>query len=268
MGRKAVFFDGDGTVTDLVKGIPDSAAEAIRACRENGHLTFLCTGRSRAMVDRGLETVGFNGIIAGAGTYLEWNGEVQYNKEITPEEARRAMELLRKKGLVPVLEGKDYMYYDLDEYTNEVDWFAGRLTRMLGERWKPITGNEDCMYVNKISAKAVAGADREGALREMSSAFDAVVHEAKGFAGGTIEFMPKGYSKALGIAVACRLYGIEQEDTVAFGDSNNDLEMFHYARTKVAMGNASPKLRELADYVTTDMFHYGIRDGLKHLGLI
>ncbi|HCT92372.1 MAG TPA: Cof-type HAD-IIB family hydrolase [Lachnospiraceae bacterium] len=268
MGRKAIFFDGDGTVTDLVKGVPDSAVEAIRACRENGHLTFLCTGRCRAMVDSGLEAVGFDGIIAGAGTYLEWKGEVLYNKEMTPEEARRTMEILRKKGLVPVMEGKDYMYYDLDEYTDDVDWYAGRITRMLGKRWKPITGNEDCMYVNKISAKAVPGADREGALRELSSSFDAVVHEAKSFAGGTIELMPKGYSKALGIAVACRLYGIEQEDTVAFGDSNNDLEMFRHVHTKVAMGSASPKLLELADYVAPDMFHYGIRDGLKHLELI
>ena len=28
------------------------------------------------------------------------------------------------------------------------------------------------------------------------------------------------------------------------------------------------KIRELADYVTTDMFHYGIRNGLTKLGLI
>ena len=63
----------------------------------------------------------------------------------------------------------------------------------------------------------------------------------------------------------CRSFGIEWEDTVVFGDSNNDLSMFEYAATKVAMGNGSPKIRELADYVTTDMFHYGIQNGLtKH----
>ena len=44
--------------------------------------------------------------------------------------------------------------------------------------------------------------------------------------------------------------------------------MFEYAATKVAMGNGSPKIRELADYVTTDMFHYGIQNGLTKLGLI
>ena len=44
--------------------------------------------------------------------------------------------------------------------------------------------------------------------------------------------------------------------------------MFEYAATKVAMGNGSQKIRELADYVTKDMFHYGIRNGLTKLGLI
>ena len=39
-------------------------------------------------------------------------------------------------------------------------------------------------------------------------------------------------------------------------------------RLQVAMGNGSPKIRELADYVTTDMFHYGIQNGLTKLGLI
>ena len=31
MSRKAVFFDADGTVCDMKKGVPDSAIEAIRA---------------------------------------------------------------------------------------------------------------------------------------------------------------------------------------------------------------------------------------------
>ena len=70
------------------------------------------------------------------------------------------------------------------------------------------------------------------------------------------------------ISSAMKAAVIPWENTVVFGDSNNDLAMFGYAATKVAMGNASPKIKELADYVTSDMFHYGIRDGLKYLKLI
>ena len=62
--------------------------------------------------------------------------------------------------------------------------------------------------------------------------------------------------------------GIDRKNTYAFGDSNNDLSMFEYAAYKVAMGNSSKKILSLADYVTEDMFHYGIRNGLVHLGLI
>ena len=36
MSRKAVFFDADGTVCDMKKGVPDSAIEAIRALVDNG----------------------------------------------------------------------------------------------------------------------------------------------------------------------------------------------------------------------------------------
>ena len=50
MSRKAVFFDADGTVCDMKKGVPDSALEAIRALVNNGHEAWLCTGRSRAFV--------------------------------------------------------------------------------------------------------------------------------------------------------------------------------------------------------------------------
>ena len=35
MSRKAVFFDADGTVCDMKKGVPDSAIEAIRALVDN-----------------------------------------------------------------------------------------------------------------------------------------------------------------------------------------------------------------------------------------
>lgn len=267
MKRKAIFFDADGTVTDMRTGVPESAKDAIRACRANGHLVFLCTGRCRAMVDAQLEEIGFDGIIASAGAYLEKEGTVLYNKEVTTEEAKKSVEILRKYGLVPTLEGPDYMYYDKDEFTDEIEWTASWITKILKDKWAPIRGNEDNLHINKISAKTPAGSDPEKAMAELEYLYDMVVHNGGAF-GGTIEFLPKNYSKGLGIAVACKLWGIEKEDTIAFGDSNNDLEMFQIVHTRVAMGNASEKLISLADYVTTDMFHYGIRDGLRALKLI
>ena len=67
MSRKAVFFDADGTVCDMKKGVPDSAIEAIRALVDNGHEAWLCTGRSRAFVSWYLEQIPFTGIISACG---------------------------------------------------------------------------------------------------------------------------------------------------------------------------------------------------------
>ena len=37
MNRKAVFFDADGTLCDMEKGVPQSTKEALKKLRENGH---------------------------------------------------------------------------------------------------------------------------------------------------------------------------------------------------------------------------------------
>ena len=269
MSRKAVFFDADGTVCDMKKGVPDSAIEAIRALVNNGHEAWLCTGSSRAFVSWYLEQIPFTGMISACGSTIEKDGKRLFNKEMTPEIAKLSVEVLRKYGLIPVMEGADFMYYDKEEYTDEVNWYASLITESLGDKWRPIRGNEDCMRINKISAKMTAGCDAEVALSILSEYYDIIRHEgSSSFVGNTIELVPKGFNKAGGIAAVIRLFDIPWEDTIVFGDSNNDLAMFEYAATKVAMGNASPKIKELADYVTSDMFHYGIRDGLRYLKLI
>lgn len=269
MRKKAVFFDADGTICDIKKGVPDSAIRAVEKLVANGHEAWLCTGRSRAFVPRYLEQIPFTGMISACGATIEKDGKRLFNKEVTSEVAKLSVEVLRKNGMIPVMEGADFMYYDKEEYTPEINWYRELIDEALGEKWLPIKGNENSMVINKISAKMVEGCDVDAACKELSEYYDIIRHDSSSaLAGTTIEMVPKGFNKAVGIAAVCRFYDIPWEDTIVFGDSNNDLAMFEYAAYKVAMGNASPKIKELADYITTDMFHYGIENGLKHLGLI
>ena len=49
-----------------------SAAEAIRKIRENGHLAFVCTGRSKALIPKTpILDMGFDGIVGACGAYGE-----------------------------------------------------------------------------------------------------------------------------------------------------------------------------------------------------
>ena len=241
--KKAVFFDADGTICDIEKGTPASAVEAITKLVKNGHQAWLCTGRSRAFVPDYLEQIPFTGMISACGCTIEKDGKRLFNKEMTTEAAWHSVEVLRKYGMIPVMEA-------------------------LGGKWRPVKGYEHDLHINKISSKIVPGSDPEKACAELEDYYEFIGHVGEGLAGDTIEMIPKGFSKAVGIAAVCRIFDIAHEDTIVFGDSNNDLSMFEYAKTKVAMGNAASGIKKLADYVTTDIFHYGIKNGLEHLGLI
>lgn len=68
---------------------------------------------------------------------------------------------------------------------------------------------------------------------------------------GLIEVLPRGLSKATGIAEVARPLGIAAEDIVTFGDMPNDVPMLSWAGLGVAMGNAHPDALAAADEVTT-----------------
>ncbi len=61
---------------------------------------------------------------------------------------------------------------------------------------------------------------------------------------------------------------IPHENTFAFGDSANDLEMLAYVAHSIAMGNGTDKVKNTAEYVTRSVDEDGILHGLKHYGLI
>lgn len=68
--------------------------------------------------------------------------------------------------------------------------------------------------------------------------------------GGLVEISAPGVTKATGLAEVAASVGVAAADVVAFGDMPNDLEMLRWAGLGVAMGNAHPLLREVADEVT------------------
>lgn len=264
---KILFFDADGTTLDIKRGVAPDVPAAIQRLTDNGHMAFLCTGRSRAFVPKAMERLPWTGMITNLGAYIEYQDRPVYSKELPFSDAKRAVETLRGCGLVPVMEGNTYMYYDKEEYTTDVDWYADLITRELGERWRPITGNENRLRINKISAKRLPGCNADEACRQLADMFDFIWHEGA-FVGSTIEMIAKGHSKGLAIAVICGVLGMDAIDTFAFGDSNNDLTMFQAVQNKVAMGDASSELTAAADYVTAAAFEGGITQALEHYGLI
>ncbi len=98
-GRRIIFLDIDGTLTEPGRSVPpESAVDAIRRARENGHLVYLCTGRNFGMLSP-LLSYGFDGFVASAGGYVVCREEVIYDCPMTEEQRVRAMEVLERNGV-------------------------------------------------------------------------------------------------------------------------------------------------------------------------
>ncbi|MEV7723518.1 HAD family hydrolase [Streptomyces sp. NPDC087917] len=82
---------------------------------------------------------------------------------------------------------------------------------------------------------------------------------------GMVELTPLGMTKASGLAWAARRMGLTAADTIAFGDMPNDIPMFRWAAHGVAMDNAHPDLKSIADEVTTSNAEDGVAAVLERL---
>lgn len=82
---------------------------------------------------------------------------------------------------------------------------------------------------------------------------------------GTVELQPRGVTKATGLALAAEYLGLPPSATIAFGDMPNDIPMFEWAAYGVAMANAHPELRAVADEVTLSNEEDGVAVVLEKL---
>ncbi|MDT0469857.1 HAD family hydrolase [Streptomyces gibsoniae] len=82
---------------------------------------------------------------------------------------------------------------------------------------------------------------------------------------GTVELQPCGITKATGLALAAGHLGLGPSETIAFGDMPNDIPMFDWAAHGVAMANAHPELKAVADEITTSNEDDGIAVVLERI---
>jgi len=261
MQKKVLFFDIDNTILTRNNEIPESTFRAFEKLHENGHLVFVNTGRSRAYVqDPYLLSLGFDGFITGCGTMIEYHGEIIKDSRLDIDLVEYTVNTLRKYKIRPILEGKEYLYFDESEFGQ--DPYGMKLKRELGERRLTIEHEWRKWEIYKYACDTT-GADRDPCFKELEAHYDFMIHNER-----VVEIVPKGCHKGVGILEVCEYLGIDVKDTYAFGDSANDIGMLETAGTAVVMGNGSEAAKAHADYVTTDLLDDGIWNACKHLKLI
>ena len=266
---KLIFFDIDGTLISDWKEMPASAAEAIKTARENGHLCLVNTGRTASLVLDWLPKLApFDGYLCGCGTQLFFQGKELLHKTLSVEEAMDVIQGLEEHKIDAILEGEGNNYHnDLDKMHTATfrKYILDHYHDRQWESYREAPGNFD---------KFFCFSDRPENVYEFMADRDYL--ELIDRENGYFEIVPKGHSKASCMDFLLNYLNesgkypkkIVLKDTVAIGDSNNDLPMLEHAGTAIAMGKCSENVRKIADYVTTTVMEDGIRNALEWLGCL
>lgn len=257
MNRKLIFVDIDGTLTKGGSNTPPvSAQKAIQAARRKGHLVYLCTGRNYGMLSP-LLAYGFDGAVGSAGGYIRCQEQVIYDCPMTREQQDKALEVLRKNGIFCTVEGRDGSYTD-----EGFKLFLAKKSEAEGNsellRWqeqieKDLNIRPIQEYQGEPVYKIVLMCENEEQLAEpkrvLQEEFNFCLQDMdnRGIING--ELINRKFNKGRGIERVCGFLGMDVKDTIAFGDSMNDLEMIETAGLGICMENGSRELKKLADEI-------------------
>ena len=282
MNRKLIFLDIDGTLLppgDML--IPDSTLQALRAARANGHKLFLCTGRNLHMTAPLLEYGCFDGAICSAGGYVLCDGQVLVDLPMEPEQCSGLSAVLEQHGVDYTLESRDDTFagpkmtarwkFTADAPDKPLNSEAARWRKAMqdGMRLTPLS-RYDGQPIYKIVYIAEHLRDLDEAKRLYQDQFVFCESNLDTMDDGTVngELINRKFDKGTGIRAICRHLGHPQEDTIGFGDSDNDLQMTDVAGISVCMANGSETLKKRCDRIAPSVYEDGIAKEFKALGLI
>jgi Cof subfamily protein (haloacid dehalogenase superfamily) len=275
MKTKYVFIDIDGTLVGYDSRIPDSALRALKQAQGNGHKVIICSGRPLYMIyPELLQAVKFDGIIASGGACVAVDGKVIFESLIEGESLKRIIEYFRREGIHYLVQSKD-MAYGEDAFKSIVIpgmIASGYNKELVDQSYEILTIVDDVTCVSRAEKLSYfaspyspdkISADLGGKYYVVDFSVGKV-NTARSFG----ELNNADATKATGIEQYIRHVGACREDTIAIGDSGNDLEMINYAGYSVAMGNATEPIKAAADFITTDVDKDGIYNAFLKLGLI
>ncbi|MGF0086970.1 Cof-type HAD-IIB family hydrolase [Streptococcus hyointestinalis] len=279
MAIKAVFFDIDGTLLNDRKNVQKSTRRAITSLKEQGIVVGVATGRGPSFVQPYLENLGLDIAITYNGQYIYTRDKVVATEQLPralvyrviryASEKRRDISLGTASGLI----GSGIIGLGTSRFGQWVSSLVPR--RMTGtvvrsfkhliRRLKPQNTKALFTLLREPIYQIVMVATEEDTEKIKAKFPSLQVTRSSPYSA---DLICQGQSKIKGIETAGSYFGFDLSEVMAFGDSENDLEMLSGVGLGVAMGNADDKIKASADYTTATNNSDGIAKALSHYGLI
>lgn len=275
---RIAFLDVDGTILDHGTVIAASTVAAVRGARAAGHLVFLCTGRAAGAIPPEVNAIGFDGAVTNGGAYAISGDETVVAAPMPRVAVQQLVTYFQDRGILFFLQTDDAVHASL-QVQNKLDVMLHRWQSAHGEPDEPQTAPQsvprsrdltdvdlDCVAKAVFLGEAVDTVAR--AQHELGDRFHIVPGSMPLPAGSNGEIGMRGTTKGSAIESVLDHLSIDRSAAIGIGDSWNDVEMFQVCGTGIAMGNAAPELKALADEITTSVREGGVWNAFVRHGLV
>lgn len=274
---KLVAIDMDGTLLRNNKTISRETYAAIESAKAKGVKIVLCTGRPIQGVKQALKYLNLisdsDYVVTCSGAVVECTGtdEIISQTNLTTKDVAFLYDLSKKLNITLNAVTPDYLLTPTLNFTTAVEAHLTNLPMKIIDfnnlnenisirRIAYI--NETQSFINKIKS-LVKQIDIKYNVLDLLNRNDGLFCNPNNLpnelyknytvlkpSSNTLEILSKNANKGTGVAVLAEKLGIKREEVICIGDSGNDIHMIKYAGLGVAMGNAFPEIKEIADYIT------------------
>ena len=234
MTIEAIAVDIDGTITDEKRQICISAIEALRKAEEAGISTIIVTGNVVNYAYAIEVSIGCSG-----GLVAE-NGGIVFKEG----ENNNAVEIMVNKNFVESAEK--------------------HLKEKFGEKFNR-HASHDNMYrlTETLFYKTISREEIEEALEDFKYLDEIEIYDSS----FGLHITDKRVNKGTSLRYLCERNGINMENVMSIGDSQNDEDFLKEAGYKIAVGNAEDRLKEISTYSCEKYFGDGVAEAIEKFAL-
>lgn len=260
---QAIFFDIDGTLMTAKQTVPSSTYQALKLLKDKGIKLFIATGRPKNdLLDFQTKLpIEFDGWVIMNGQYCYSGEHIIRESYIPREELKKALQYLKEQNIGTFIAEADRLFINLDN-ENLTPEFLDMISTRPVEIYDIQRAKTHKVY--QLMAHIYES------NQDVEKNFFDILKSCKGarWNYSSTDVIPKDGGKNKGIDAVLDYFGISLENTMAFGDGDNDMEMLKHVGLGVAMGNAHDYVKKIADYVTSSIDDDGIDQACKHFQLI
>ncbi|NQN68440.1 HAD family hydrolase [Streptococcus suis] len=227
-----------------------------------GRLLQLCQGFENRLI-----------FVADNGAHIYHQGKTLIRRSIQQEETKAILEFFQGRwaDVCLMLSNEENIYMqagagmpfagtDLPIEPAQMAVFQSRVTYLDDLSAYPVSES-----VHKVGLW-VPEARVDKITEEFNQAFQGqLVAVTSGY--GSVDILPQGIHKAWGLEQVLTNLAITPDQVIAFGDSDNDIELLSYVGASYAMENATDKVKAVAKYIAPSHLEAGVLQVLEELFL-